>query len=153
MSLRFPELAPLICRDIAVKDIPDIFQPCHQLSYAPCQTGFGDRMADIIDRLGNAVFVAADTEDAPVGFIHVFIRHAIEIKPCAQIQALIVACAAQRRGAAKLVMRAAEEWGRAEEMQWLSLYCSSRRNAAHGFYTAQGFDAVTTTTRFNKTLD
>ena len=84
--------------------------------------------------------------------IHVYIRHAVEIKPCAQIQALVVACTARRQGAAKLLVGAAEEWARAEGLQWLSLYCSSYRDVAHDFYRAQGFDAVKTATQFRKKL-
>ena len=88
MNSKVPALTSLICRGVAVRDIPDIFRLCHQLGYEPRQIGFGDQIADIIERPGNAVFVAADTEDTAVGFIHVYIRHAVEIKPCAQIQAL-----------------------------------------------------------------
>ena len=88
-----------------------------------------------------------------MGLIHVFIRHSIEIKPCAEIQALVVGEAARRRGVSKLLMRAVEEWARAEGLQWLSLYCSSHCDAAHDFYAAQGFDAATTATWFNKGLD
>ena len=146
-------LRPLICRGIALKDVPGIFRLCHELGYEPHQMGFGDRIADIIKRPGNAVFVAADAEDALVGFSHVFIRYAIEIKPFAQIQALVVDKAARRHGAARLLMGAAEEWARAEGIHGLSLYCSSHRDAAHDFYSAQGFDAVITATRFNKNLD
>ena len=153
MNSKVPSPTPLICRGIAVKDVPGIFRLCHELGYEPHQTGFGDRIADIIERPGNAVFVAADAEDGLLGFIHVFIRHAIEIEPCAEIQALVVACSARRQGAAKLLVGAAEEWARAEGLQWLSLYCSSYRDAAHDFYRAQGFDAVTTATRFNKKID
>ena len=148
-----PLLPPLICRGIAVKDVPGIFGLCHELGYESLEMGFGDRIADIIERPGNAVFVAADAEDAPVGFIHVFIRHAIEIKSFVQIQALVVHKAVRRRGAAKLLMGAAEEWARAEGIHWLSLYCSSHRDVAHDFYAAQGFDAAITATRFNKNLD
>ena len=153
MNPKVPSSTPLICRGIAVKDVPGIFRLCHELGYEPHQTGFGDRIADIIERPGNAVFVAADAEDAPLGFIHVFTRHAIEIKPCAEIQALVVGEAARRRGVSKLLMRAVEEWARAEGLQWLSLYCSSHCDAAHDFYAAQGFDAATTAAWFNKDLD
>ena len=148
-----PLLPPLICRGIAVKDVPGIFGLCRELGYESLEMGFGDRIADIIERPGNAVCFAADAEDAPVGFIHVFIRHAIEIKSFVQIQALVVDKAARRRGAAKLLMGAAEEWARAEGIHRLSLYCSSHRDAAHDFYAAQGFEAAITATRFNKNLD
>jgi len=153
VNSKVPALASLICRGVAVRDIPDIFRLCHQLGYEPRQIGFGDQIADIIERPGNAIFVAADTEDTAVGFIHVYIRYAVEIKACAQIQALVVACTARRQGAAELLVGAAEEWARAEGLQWLSLYCSSYRDSAHDFYEAQGFDAVTTATRFNKKID
>ena len=152
MNSKVPALASLICRGVAVRDIPNIFRLCHQLDYDPRHIGFGDQIADIIERPGNAIFVAADTEDTAVGFIHVYICHAVEIKPCAQIQALVVACTARRQGAAELLVGAAEEWARAEGLQWLSLYCSSYRDVARDFYRAQGFDAVKTATRFSKKL-
>ncbi|MBB53145.1 MAG: hypothetical protein CMF67_02100 [Magnetovibrio sp.] len=130
VNSKVPALASLICRGVAVRDISDIFRLCHQLGYELRQIGFGDKIAHIIERPGDAIFVVADTEDTAVGFIHVYIGHAVEIKACAQIQALVVACSARRQGAAKLLVGAAEEWARAEGLQWLqwlSLYCSSYR--------------------------
>ena len=153
MNPKVPSPTPLICRGIAVKDVPGVFRLGHELGYEPHQTGFGDRIADIIERPGNAVFVAADAEDGLLGFIHVFIRHAIEIQPCAEIQALVVGQAARRRGVSELLMRAVEEWARAEGVQRLSLYCSSHCDEAHDFYAAQGFNAATTAARFKKGLD
>ena len=153
VSPKVPSPTSLICRGIAVKDVPGVFRLCHELGYEPHQTGFGDRIADIIERPGNAVFVAADAEDGLLGFIHAFIHHAIEIKPCVQIQSLVIGQAARLRGVSELLIGAVEEWARAEGVHTLSLYCSSHCDEAHDFYAAQGFNAATTAARFKKGLD
>ncbi len=147
-----PADAGVIIRGIAVRDIPAVHGLCMELGYDVDQAGVGHRINEIVHRPGHAVFVAADDNDKPVGFIHVFGRHAIEIQSCAQVQALVVDEAARRAGAAGLLMGAAEQWARAEGFTWMSLYCTSSRDAAHHFYEAQGYDGALSATRFNKTL-
>ena len=147
------ETAPeVIVRGVTVQDIPALHRLCGELGYDPAQTGFGDRVVQVVERDGHAVFVAADTDDRAIGFIHVFVRHSIEIAPCAQVQALVVGEAARRLGAGALLMGAAEQWARTMDLSWMSLYCTSTRDAAHHFYSDQGFDGTLSATRFNKQL-
>jgi len=144
--------AGIIVRGIAVRDIPVVHDICAELGYQSDQQSIGARINDIVHRAGHAVFVAADDEDRPVGFIHVFGRHAIEIEPCAQVEALAVGEAARQGAAGALLMGAAEQWARAEGFAWISLYCASTRDAAHQFYHDQGYDGALSATRFIKKL-
>jgi len=148
------EIAPRhIVRGVAMKDIPAMFALCRELGYDPVKKGFGDRVEQVISQPDHAVFVAADDDDSPLGFVHVFARHAIEIEPCAQIQALVVGEAARRAGVGQLLTGAAEQWARAQGYTWMSLYCAASRDAAHDFYESQGFDGSAKVTRFIKQLD
>ena len=143
----------LICRGVAVRDIPALFKLCGELGYDPSPDRFGERIRDLTAWAGNAVFVAADADDRPVGFIHVFSRPSIEVAPCAQVQALVISEAARRQGAGALLLAAAEQWARAQGLGAMSLYCSSHREDAHEFYAAQGYDGAITAIRFQKNID
>ncbi|MEK9724903.1 MAG: GNAT family N-acetyltransferase [Rhodospirillaceae bacterium] len=142
----------LIVRGVAVRDVPALHRLCEELGYAPAREGFGDRLMSIVERGGHAVFVAAGADDRPVGFVHVFTRHGVELEPCAQLQALVDSEAARRLGAGALLMAAAEQWALAEGLAWVSLYSTTTRAAAHKFYAAQGYDGTRTSTRFDKKL-
>jgi len=134
------------------KDAGALLALCRQLGYATEGGALPGRLETILAQPDHDLIVA-EQNGAVVGFVHVFARLAIEIEPCAQIQALVVAEKARRGGTAQRLVTAAEDWARQQGLTWLSLYCTTGRDAAHGFYPAAGFEAASTATRFNKRLD
>jgi N-acetylglutamate synthase-like GNAT family acetyltransferase len=139
-------------RQAEPEDTDALLTLCRQLGYATEGGALPGRLDAILAQPDQGLFVA-EQDGTVVGFVHVFARLALEIAPCAQIQALVVAEAARRTGAAQRLVAAVEVWARAHGLTWLSLYCTTGRDAAHGFYPAAGFEAASTATRFNKRLD
>jgi len=143
----------LAVRGMRLADAPALFRLCHDLGYEPDKEGFHGQLENVANDVNQALFVAVAVDDEPRGFVHVFGRHSIEIAPCAQIQALVVGKRERRTGAGNLLTGAAEEWARARGFSWISLYCTTNRDAAHGFYEAAGYDLAVTASRFSKLLD
>ena len=144
--------ADIHIRGVRVADIAAMHELCADLGYDTEPSLVPERLNRIVSDPSQAVYVA-ERDGGVVGFVHLFTRHALEIDACAQIQALVVGPDARRNGAAALLITAAEVWARGRGLAWLSLYCTTNRDAAHDFYPALGFEAASTATRFNKRLD
>ncbi|MEK9722428.1 MAG: GNAT family N-acetyltransferase [Rhodospirillaceae bacterium] len=134
-------------------DLDALWTLCRELGYETTVTSLEKRLNDIVFDGNQAAYVAEIDGMGVIGYVHVFTRHSLEVDPCAQIQALVVADRARRHGVAAKLMAAAEAWARGKGLTWLSLYCTTSRDAAHAFYPTQGFEPAVTATRFNKTLD
>jgi GNAT superfamily N-acetyltransferase len=134
-------------------DIEALWSLCKELGYDTPVEPLERRLNSIVFNNDQAAYVAEIDGLGLVGYIHIFTRYALEVEPCAQIQALVVSERARRHGVAAKLMAAAEAWATGRGLTWLSLYCSSHRDAAHAFYPTQGFEAAVVATRFNKTLD
>ena len=146
----------VIIRGVMVRDVADLHGLCQELGYDTPASPLPKRLIDIVFDDNQAMYVAelTDTDDRRViGFVHVFGRYAVEIEPCAQIQALVVSERARRRGVADKLIKAVEAWARLRGLGWLSLYCTTTRDDAHAFYPSLGFEAASEATRFNKQLD
>ena len=143
----------IMIRGVLVKDIASLHNLCHELGYDTPAESLPKCLNDIVSDPNQAVFVAEYPAHEIVGFIHMFVRLALEAEPCAQVQALVVAERARRAGVADKLIQSAEIWAMGRDLNLLSLYCVNDRDAAHDFYPALGFDAISTATRFNKRLD
>ncbi len=143
----------IFIRGIRVRDVPDLHALCQELGYDTPATPLRKRLNDIVFNPSQAMFVAEIEGMGVIGYVHVFARLALEIEPCAQIQALVVADRARRLGVAGKLVAAAEIWARGHGLTWISLYCTTNRDDAHAFYPALGFEATAKATRFNKRLD
>jgi len=139
-------------RQAEPEDADALLALCRSLGYATEADALPARLERILATPEHGLFVAERAGTA-VGFVHVFPRLALETDACAQIQTLVVAEDARRTGAAARLVAAAEAWAREYGLNWLSLYCTTGRDAAHGFYPSAGFEAASTATRFNKRLD
>jgi len=146
----------IVIRGVMVRDVVALHGLCKELGYDTPATPLPKRLIDIVFDDNQAMYVAElDDVDGRgvIGFVHVFARYAVEIEPCAQIQALVVSERARRRGVAEKLIKAVEAWARLRGLGWMSLYCTTTRDAAHAFYPSLGFEAAAEATRFNKQLD
>ncbi len=134
-------------------DIPALHGLCRELGYDTPAEPLERRINDIVFDANQAAYVAEIDGLGVVGYVHVFTLFALEVEPGAQIQALVGAESARRRGAAAKLMAAAEAWARGRGLNWASLYCTTTRAAAHEFYPSQGYEGAMVTTRFNKRLN
>jgi ribosomal protein S18 acetylase RimI-like enzyme len=88
----------------------------------------------------HAVYVAADG-DAVVGFVEVTQRAHFTGQVDAYVGELVTAAGHERRGIARALMRAAEDWGAARGLELLTLETGAANHQARAFYAALGYQA------------
>jgi len=86
----------------------------------------------------NAVFVAVDG-DQIVGVVHATERRHFTGQVDAYVGELITAAGQERRGIARALMQAAEEWGAARGLDYLTLETGMLNHSARAFYQAVGY--------------
>ena len=87
---------------------------------------------------GNAVFVAVDG-DQVVGVVHAAERTHFTGQVDAYVGELVTAAGQERRGIARALMAAAEEWAAARGLDYLTLETGMLNHAARAFYQALGY--------------
>jgi ribosomal protein S18 acetylase RimI-like enzyme len=98
-------------------------------------------IADAAESAGapdNAVFVAVDGEQI-VGVVHAAERKHFTGQVDAYVGELITAAGQERRGIARALMQAAEEWGAARGLDYLTLETGMLNYPARAFYQAIGY--------------
>ena len=86
----------------------------------------------------NAVFVAVDG-DQIVGVVHATERRHFTGQVDAYVGELITAAGQERRGIARALMQAAEQWGAARGLDYLTLETGMHNHSARAFYQAVGY--------------
>jgi GNAT superfamily N-acetyltransferase len=86
------------------------------------------------------------------GFVHVYARPAIENPREAIVQAIVVDDAHRRTGIGRLLMMAAERWGKEHDCRSVALSSNIARTPAHAFYAALGYRLAATSCIFRKPL-
>jgi ribosomal protein S18 acetylase RimI-like enzyme len=94
--------------------------------------------AESAGRPDNAVFVAVDG-DQVVGVVHAAERTHFTGQVDAYVGELVTAAEQERRGIARALMDAAEEWGAARGLDYLTLETGVLNHAARAFYQAIGY--------------
>ncbi len=94
--------------------------------------------ADSAGREDNAVFVAVDG-DQIVGFVHATERTHFTGQVDAYVGELVTAAGQERRGIARALMQAAEDWGAARGLGYLTLETGMLNDTARAFYQAIGY--------------
>jgi ribosomal protein S18 acetylase RimI-like enzyme len=94
--------------------------------------------AESAGRPDNAVFVAVDG-DQVVGVVHAAERTHFTGQIDAYVGELVTAAGQERRGIARALMDAAEQWGAARGLDYLTLETGSLNHAARAFYQAIGY--------------
>ena len=86
----------------------------------------------------NAVYVATDG-DQVVGFVHAAERTHFTGQVDAYVGELVTAPGLERRGIARALMAAAEAWGAARGLDYLTLVTGAANHGARAFYAAAGY--------------
>jgi ribosomal protein S18 acetylase RimI-like enzyme len=94
--------------------------------------------ADAAGRDDNAVFVAVDGEQI-VGFVHAAERTHFTGQVDAYVSELVTAAGQERRGIARALMQAAEQWGAARGLDCLTLETGMLNHTARAFYQSLGY--------------
>ena len=138
-------------REIAAADIPEIVPLLAQLGY---QMSFAEAVLRVaeVQRNPDHHLIIAELAGRIVGVIHVFDRPAIENPREAVVQAIVVDEAHRGFGIGRMLMAAAEEWGRERDCRSVVLSSNVARTPAHAFYRALGYRVAATALVLRKPL-
>ena len=111
-------------------------QLSEQLGYPVETDALGERFARLTNESHRVVVVV---NPRVVGWTHVALVDSLESEPFAEIRALVVDSAVQRKGVGRLLVDEAKRWARAKGVSKLRVRSNVVREEAHQFYPAQGF--------------
>ena len=111
-----------------------------QLGYLADSAAVAARLARMrADPAAGEVFVAVDARGKITGWTHVAARLNLEEAPFTELAGLVVDAAARGHGVGVALLRAAEEWSRAQGFARLRVRSNVLRERAHRFYRRQGY--------------
>ncbi len=131
---------------------------CEAIAEYSGELGYTASAAETRERLlrigadGNQAVFVAESENAVVGWIHVFESQRIESRPFAEVGGLVVAEGARARGIGRSLMSSAEEWARSRGLERLRARSNVTRSAAHQFYERLGYRSSKRQSCFEKQL-
>lgn len=128
-------------RPATVSDAFAVAALAGQLGYPTTPGQAERRFGPILADRGQA-FLVAESGREVVGWIHVTVTRLVESEPFAELGGFVVDEAHRGRGVGKLLMVAAEEWIRANDIPKLRIRTRSDRDGAHSFYRKRGFVLV-----------
>jgi GNAT superfamily N-acetyltransferase len=124
------------------------------------QLGYPVRAAEIRTRLQTLlpspadVVLVAETEGSELaGWLHGTVSQPLESGPRAEITGLVVAASWQRRGVGRALLQHLEQWAGRQGVSQVVVRCQTRRQEAHEFYAALGYQPAKTQTVFRKPLN
>jgi GNAT superfamily N-acetyltransferase len=121
------------------------------LGYPVSPEHMSARLAPLLDRKTDAVFVAVDGEN-PIGWIHAGERQLLETPPDAEILGLVVDAAYRRSGVARQLVAEVEAWASARGLDQITVRSNVVRTESHPFYRALGYSHVKTQHTYRKLI-
>ena len=135
-----------------VSDAPQISRLTSQLGYDLDVAAATERLARILPRPGQQLFVA-DVDGEAVGWLHAAVADYVDAERYVLIAGLVVDRAQRRTGIGRALMARAEAWALEQGCALVRLTSSATRTAAHRFYEDIGYTNIKTQFSFIKALD
>ena len=130
----------IVVRAARAGDAPALAALSTELGY-PCDTvQIEPRLSALLASDRDAVFVVEAEGSEVVGFIHGAEKQLLVSERYVELGGLIVASAARRRGAARLLIAAVEHWARERGVGLLRVRTRLERDVAHVSYRRCGFE-------------
>ena len=120
-------------------DAPALADLSTQLGYPAGEQVLRERLARAREQRVGEVYVAVADDLRVLGWTHVVPRLQLEEAPFVELAGLIVADGARGLGVGAKLLRAAEDWGRANGYAMLRVRSNVIRERAHGFYRREGY--------------
>jgi len=125
-----------------------------QLGYPADANTISASMVRIIARPDDdALLVAIDDGDEPVGWIHVARSPALETSPSATIHGMVVDEGRRSAGIGAELLAAAETWARSHGATSITVRSRTERARAHRFYERHGYAETKRSIVFRRDLD
>ena len=139
-------------RAAALVDVHRLAVLCGQLGYPSTPEEVRQRLGQILQDEGEAVFVAEEVGGQVVGWVHVFGRQLLVVGCHAELGGLVVDEGHRSRGVGRLLMERAEAWALARGCEMVYVRSNAVREDAHRFYEGIGYDQIKTSRVFLKEL-
>lgn len=149
MSAR-PQPRPVI-RRATLDDAQLLAELTTQLGYPSSADDIVRRLRGMDTQPGHVVLVY-ESEGAVSGWIHVLIRHSLEVDLHAEIGGLVVDENQRSQGAGSALVEAAERWAREHGCAAIRVRSNLIRTRTHGFYVKLGYNIVKDQKVFHKPL-
>jgi GNAT superfamily N-acetyltransferase len=146
------EREQIVVRKAEVCDIGGIAPLCSQLGYPCTSEEINGRITELLNDDEHVIFVAVNSEENIVGWIHSYIYKLFYAEKAAEIGGLVVDESIRRLGVGRKLMNAVEEWAGLLECVVVGLRSNSKRGEAHKFYQDIGYEKVKEQYRFMKRI-
>jgi len=138
-------------RRAAAADAARIAELSGVLGYPVDERTMAERLAHLLARDDNAVFVAFDG-DAMVGWVHGAEHELLEVGRLCEILGLVVDASTRRSGAGRALVAAIERFAASRGLRQVSVRSNVVRIESHPFYERLGYTRVKTQHSYRKNL-
>lgn len=128
----------LATRPARVADAAEVARLSAELGYPASEADMSARLAALLPLHEHHV-VVAEADGKLLGFAAVEIRTLLVSGRKAELMGLVVRSDARDMGVGKSLVRAAEEWSRAQGVGTMTVRSNTARSESHGFYERLGY--------------
>ncbi len=139
-------------REARAEDVPALARLAGELGYVTAEGQMRLRFERVVADQEHCVYVAESAAGNVIGWAHVHLTRHLATDLRGELAGLIVDSAARSQGIGAQLLRAAEEWTKAQGGAMLSLRSNVIRKDAHRFYERAGYAAAKTSLQFRKPL-
>lgn len=124
----------------------------HQLGYPISETELSGFLAEMDADRTHAIFVTEKDASGLAGYIHVFLTRRLYLTPFAELGGLVIDDECRGMNLGSNLLKAAENWARAQGIGEMRVRSNVLREGARDFYLKHGYDDSKTQTVFYKTI-
>jgi GNAT superfamily N-acetyltransferase len=141
-----------VIRPATVADVAAIVDLNGQLGYPTTAAELAERLRRVLASPDDAVLVAVDADDRPIGWVHIGLELLLEASDTACLRGLVVDEAHRSSGTGAELLRAAEVWAGEHGCRRVTVRSRVARERAHRFYEREGYVLEKTSHVFRKPL-
>ena len=145
-------LVAVTIRPARLDDAEELADLTTQLGYPADAAVIIQRLEPILTSANDAVLVAADEADRPIGWVHVAVQLALEHSDLGDLGGLVVGEGHRSAGVGRTLLEHAEAWARERGVSVLQVRSRVARERAHAFYERSGYERIKTSHVFHKRL-
>lgn len=138
-------------REMESADLDAVRPLLSQLGYELSEEEVARRFSTVAADPSHIAWVAKHDSQI-VGFLHAFVRPALEKPPEIVVQAMVVNDEVRGQGVGRALMDRAERWASDSGFETISLSSQIDRKGAHAFYARLGFETAATSNLLRKRI-
>lgn len=136
-----------------LSDSNELVALCGQLGYQTGESELVHRLTHIMVEKSEKVFLAINSTNQVLGWIHVFKATRLEVPVFAEIGALIVNEEFRGKRIGRRLLRKAEDWAKSQTIGMMRIRSNVIRTGAHRFYLEQDYTLEKQQQVFTKKLE